>query len=81
MVLDCPPFGYYSSSYKYRSAYHSSTSRYGREFLGVVVSIFGGDGTLLYQGASQNALEKYAATRVPTPVKNDMRRDFPARFE
>jgi hypothetical protein len=81
MVLDGPPFGYYSSSYKYRSAYHSSTSRYGREFLGVVVSIFGGDGTLLYQGASQNALEKYAATRVPTPVKNDMRRDFPARFE
>jgi hypothetical protein len=51
------------------------------EFLGVVVSIFGGDGTLLYQGASQNALEKCAATRVPTPVKNDMRRDFRARFE
>jgi len=48
-----------------RESSYSGSSRGGREFYGIVVSVFDGDGKLVYQGFEGNALEKLAPGEVP----------------
>ena len=59
LVVDCPAVGIRKTTYKYtRSTYDY---RSGDTFYGAIVSVFGADGAILFQGATTPTLDPYAA--------------------
>jgi hypothetical protein len=64
--VDCPPFSLSSHSTRYSSAYgYGSSYKHGMEFYGIIVSVFGADKSLLFQGASVPRLCSMGPTTCP----------------
>ena len=77
--IDFPPVSVSNSSYSYYSSYSSSSSsRSGREFYGLIVSVFGPDGQMLYQAATVSHLKATARAAVPRLSREDLRRRYEA---
>jgi hypothetical protein len=67
VYLDCPPIYTFKGEDTYHSPYYSSSTRFGREFYGAIVSVYDAEGSLVYQGASTGSLAKLATTAMPEP--------------
>ena len=66
IAVDCPDVSTYQSSYSYSSAWGGShKDKIGREFYGIVVSVFEQDKSICYQAVSGSALDRFAGTDIP----------------
>jgi hypothetical protein len=77
--VELPPVITSSSSSRYRGYEYGTASNMGQDFYGIVVSIFDDTGSLAYQGASSDTLEKMGIAEMPKekPVL-DIRERFQA---
>ena len=65
--IDCPEASTYKSSYSRTGGWggDSFKEKSGKDFYGVIISVFESDKTLAFQGVSGSALEEYATTTMP----------------
>jgi len=64
--IDCPEASTYKSSYRYTSSYGSGYRySYGREFYGVIISVFESDKKLAFQAVTGSALDELATSEMP----------------
>jgi hypothetical protein len=64
--IDCPEASVYKSSYRSTYSYgYSSRYKSGREFYGIVLSVFESDKTIAYQAVTGGTLDALAPTEPP----------------
>lgn len=64
--VDCPEASTFKSSYSYTSGWGSSSKeKSGKEFYGVIISVFESDKTLAFQAVTGSALDEFATTAMP----------------
>ncbi|MBM4149391.1 MAG: hypothetical protein FJ224_10145 [Lentisphaerae bacterium] len=62
ITVDFPPVSVSEVTYRYSSYYSSSKHSTGDEFYGILVTVFDGDGVLVYQAGTAPAIEDLAGT-------------------
>ncbi len=63
--MDCNVVSLRSFSTRFSSSYSRSSSQSGQDFYGVIVSVFGTNGTLAYQSCSEQALAAFGMAQAP----------------
>jgi len=65
ITVDCPPVRLFETVSTYSSGTYKRSTWQGSTFGGVVVTIFGPKGSLIYQGSSDSTLKRHGLTSLP----------------